>query len=140
MWTYKSLDCFTLFWQGFVRVPQWHSAENTTFLPLHGQPRVPFGFLLVLQELLQSQRFPYVNWYITVQLDSYCFAKKYVKYTYFDLPQNSLYSFETMADYVVRPISDSFRTGFCYAQQGCAQCDTAPFKVLMSQKIFFDIW
>ena len=82
----------------------------------------------MLQELLQSQRFPYVNGYITVQLDLYCFTKKYVKYAYFDLPQNSLYSFETMADYVVRAISDSFRTRFCYAQQGCAQCDTAPLK------------
>ena len=26
----------------------------------------------------------------------------------------------------VRVISDCFRTGYCYAQQGCAQRDTAP--------------
>ena len=104
---------------------------------MHGQPRVPFGFLLVLQELLQSQLFPYVNGYITVQLDSYCFTKKYVKYAYFDLPQNSLYSFETMADYIVRAISDSFRTGFCYAQQGCAQCDTAPLILDLCRDFYF---
>ena len=31
-----------------------------------------------------------------------------------------------MADCTVRALSDTFRTGFCYAQQGCAQRDTAP--------------
>ena len=31
-----------------------------------------------------------------------------------------------MADCIVRVISDCFRTGYCYAQQGCAQRGTAP--------------
>ena len=53
-------------------------------------------------------------------------CKAFVKYAYFALPQNSLYSFETIADCIVRVISDCFRTGYCYAQQGCAQRDTAP--------------
>ena len=90
---------------------------------------VEFGFFLMLQELLQSQRFPCVNGYITVQLDLYRVTKKYVKHLYnmHILPYlRTLYSFETMADCIVRVISDCFRTGYCYAQQGCAQRDTAP--------------
>ena len=52
---------FTLFLHGLARVPQRHSVEHNIFLPLQGQPRVPFSFLLTLQELLQSQRSTYNN-------------------------------------------------------------------------------
>ena len=54
----------------------------------------------------------------------------------FGLPQNLLFSFETMAACVVRTISDSFRCVFCYALQGCTQCDTAPLSEKSNKETF----
>ena len=50
-----SLYRLTIFLQGLLRVPHWHSAEHSTFLPLQGHPRLPFYFLFTLQELLHLQ-------------------------------------------------------------------------------------
>ena len=45
-----------------------------------------------------------------------------------------------MADCIVRVISDCFRTSYCYAQQGCAQRDTAPLTPPTDEKKMGTIW
>ena len=99
---------------------------------LHGQPLVEFGFFFNAARTLAITAISLCKriYHCSVRLVSHYkkICKAFVKYAYFALPQNSLYSFETMADCIVRVISDCLRTGYCYAQQGCAQRDTAPLK------------
>ena len=57
---YRFLPILTLFLQGFLDVPQRHSIVHSTLFPLQGHPRLPLAFLLILHELLQSQRLVYM--------------------------------------------------------------------------------
>lgn len=46
----------TLFLQGLLFVPHWHSSVHSTFLPLHTHRRELFSFRLVVQALLHLQK------------------------------------------------------------------------------------
>ena len=77
---------FTLFLQGFLRVPHLHSSEHSILFPLQGQPRVLFSFRLILQELLQSQRLAYAKQNSEAIVTAYNFLQYMQIYANFYLP------------------------------------------------------
>ena len=77
---------FTLFLQGFLRVPHLHSSEHSVLFPLQGQPRVLFSFRLILQELLQSQRLAYAKQNFEAIVTAYNFLQYMQIYANFYLP------------------------------------------------------